>query len=205
MLLQLRQGNYAPAVRTALECLRTFGVDLPDSPTPEQMRAEYEEMRRTLGERPIESLVDLPMMDDPEMRAVMKLFSAIGRIGLSRRRRSVPDDFLLDGQADLSSWHKRVFRDRLRCGRHGSWSGVPSLRRRGGICTVGGRGCRTIRVHRAKGGRTFPHANGGPVDASNRRCPDLPRGRDPICRGNRRDGLRLLQPSASPHRSDGAR
>jgi len=30
MLLQLRQGNYAPAVRTALECLRTFGVDLPD-------------------------------------------------------------------------------------------------------------------------------------------------------------------------------
>src|SRR6202030_2617995 len=65
MLLQLRQGDYAPAVRTALECLRTFGVDLPDSPTPEQMRAEYEEMRRTLGDRPIESLVDLPMMDDP--------------------------------------------------------------------------------------------------------------------------------------------
>src|SRR5712675_1262827 len=80
MLLQLRQGNYAPAVRTALECLRTFGVDLPDSPTPEQMRAEYEEMRRTLGDRPIESLVDLPMIDDPEMRAVMKLFSALGEL-----------------------------------------------------------------------------------------------------------------------------
>jgi PAS domain S-box-containing protein len=80
MLLQLRQGNYAPAVRTALECLRTFGVNLPDSPTPEQMRAEYEEMRRTLGDRPIENLVDLPMMDDPEMRAVMKLFSALGEL-----------------------------------------------------------------------------------------------------------------------------
>ncbi|MEH2486411.1 trifunctional serine/threonine-protein kinase/ATP-binding protein/sensor histidine kinase [Bradyrhizobium sp. AZCC 2230] len=80
MLLQLRQGNYAPAVRTALECLRTFGVDLPDTPTPEQMRAEYEEMRRTLGDRPIESLVDLPMMDDPEIRAVMKLFSALGEL-----------------------------------------------------------------------------------------------------------------------------
>jgi PAS domain S-box-containing protein len=80
MLLQLRQGNYAPAVRTALECLRMFGVDLPDSPTPEQMRAEYEEMRRTLGDRPIENLVDLPMMDDPEMRAVMKLFSALGEL-----------------------------------------------------------------------------------------------------------------------------
>jgi PAS domain S-box-containing protein len=80
MLLQLRQGNYAPAVRTALECLRTFGVDLPDSPTPQQMRAEYEEMRRTLGDRPIESLVDLPMMDDPEMRAVTKLFGALGEL-----------------------------------------------------------------------------------------------------------------------------
>jgi PAS domain S-box-containing protein len=80
IMLQLRQGNYAPAVRTALECLRTFGVDLPDSPTPEQMRAEHEEMRRALGERPIESLVDLPMMDDPEMRAVMKLFSVLGNL-----------------------------------------------------------------------------------------------------------------------------
>jgi len=80
IMLQLRQGNYAPAVRTALECLRTFGVDLPDSPTPEQMRAEYEEMRRTLGDRPIESLVDLPMMDNPEMRAVMKLCSSMGEL-----------------------------------------------------------------------------------------------------------------------------
>jgi PAS domain S-box-containing protein len=80
IMLQLRQGNYAPAVRTALECLRTFGVDLPDSPTPEQMRAEYEEMRRALGERPIESLVDLPMMEDLEMRAVMKLFSVLGNL-----------------------------------------------------------------------------------------------------------------------------
>ena len=80
MLLQLRQGNYAPAVRTALECLRTFGVDLPDSPTPEQARAEYEEMRQALGERPIEGLVELPMMDDPEMGAVMKLFSSLGEL-----------------------------------------------------------------------------------------------------------------------------
>ncbi len=80
IMLQLRQGNYAPAVRTALECLRTFGVDMPDSPTPEQVRAEYKEMCRTLGERPIESLVDLPLMDDPEMRAVMKLCSSIGEL-----------------------------------------------------------------------------------------------------------------------------
>src|SRR5258706_1432996 len=80
IMLQLRQGNYAPAVRTALECLRTFGVNLPDCPPPEQMQADYEEMRRTLRAPPIESLVDLPMMNDPEMRAVMKLFSALGEL-----------------------------------------------------------------------------------------------------------------------------
>jgi PAS domain S-box-containing protein len=80
IMLQLRQGNYAPAIHTALECLRTFGVDLPDSPMPEQVRVEYEEMRQALGGRPIESLIDLPMMDDPEMQAVMKLCSSMGEL-----------------------------------------------------------------------------------------------------------------------------
>jgi PAS domain S-box-containing protein len=80
IMLQLRQGNYAPAVHTALECLRTFGVDLPDSPTPKQVQAEYEDMRRALAGRPIESLIDLPMMDDPEMQAVMKLCSSMGEL-----------------------------------------------------------------------------------------------------------------------------
>src|SRR5260370_16774913 len=65
IMLQLRQGNYAPAIYLALECLRTFGVDLPDSPTPEQVRVEYEEMRQALGGRPIESLIALPIITDP--------------------------------------------------------------------------------------------------------------------------------------------
>jgi predicted ATPase len=80
IMLQLRQGNYAPAIYLALECLRTFGVDLPASPTPEQVRVEYEEMRQALGGRPIESLIDLPIMDDPEMQAVMKLCSSMGEL-----------------------------------------------------------------------------------------------------------------------------
>jgi PAS domain S-box-containing protein len=80
MLLQLRQGNYAPAIHTALECLRMFGIDMPVSPTPEQMREVYEDMCRTLGERSIESLIDLPIMADPEMRAAMKLFSGLGNL-----------------------------------------------------------------------------------------------------------------------------
>jgi PAS domain S-box-containing protein len=80
MLLELKRGDYAPAVRTALECLRMFNLDLPERPTPEQVRAEYDEVRQTLGDRSIASLVDLPLMADPEMRAVMKLFNALGEV-----------------------------------------------------------------------------------------------------------------------------
>ena len=80
MLLELKRGDYAPAVRTALEYLRMFNLDLPERPTPEQVRAEYDEVRRTLGDRSIASLVDLPLMADPEMRAVMKLFNALGEV-----------------------------------------------------------------------------------------------------------------------------
>jgi predicted ATPase len=80
MLLELKRGDYAPAVRTALECLRMFNLDLPERPTPEQVRAEYDEVRRTLGDRSIASLVDLPLMADPEMQAVMKLFNALGEV-----------------------------------------------------------------------------------------------------------------------------
>ena len=80
MLLELKRGDFAPAVRTALECLRMFNLELPEHPTSEQVRAEYDEVRRILGERSIASLVDLPMTADPEMRAVMKLFNALAEV-----------------------------------------------------------------------------------------------------------------------------
>lgn len=80
MVLQLVHGDYGPAVRTALDCLRMFGLEFPKRPTEEQVRAEYGELRRNLGERSIESLVDLPLLDDPEMRAAMNLFAAMGHL-----------------------------------------------------------------------------------------------------------------------------
>jgi tetratricopeptide (TPR) repeat protein len=80
MLLELKRGDFVPAVRTALECLRMFNLELPEHPTPEQVRAEYEAVRRALGERSIASLVDLPLTNDPEMRPVMKLLNALGEV-----------------------------------------------------------------------------------------------------------------------------
>jgi PAS domain S-box-containing protein len=63
------------AVASALTCLRLFGIDLPAHPTQEDVQAEYETVWRTLDERSIESLIDLPMMTDPELQAAMVILS----------------------------------------------------------------------------------------------------------------------------------
>jgi PAS domain S-box-containing protein len=68
------KGEYPQAVETALACLRLFGIDLPAHPTWEQVRAEYETVRQTLDGRPIESLIDLPLMTDPELKAAVQVF-----------------------------------------------------------------------------------------------------------------------------------
>jgi predicted ATPase len=65
------------AVAAALTCLRLFGIDLPGHPTQEQVQAEYETVWQTLNGRPIESLIDLPLMTDPEVQAAMQVLSAL--------------------------------------------------------------------------------------------------------------------------------
>ena len=65
------------AVASALTCLRLFGIDMPAHPTREQVQAEYETVWNTLDGRPIESLIDLPLMTDPEMQAAMGVLSVL--------------------------------------------------------------------------------------------------------------------------------
>ena len=65
------------AVDSALTCLRLFGIDLPAHPTWEQVQAEYETVWQTLDGRPIESLIDLPLMTDPELQAAMQVLSVL--------------------------------------------------------------------------------------------------------------------------------
>jgi PAS domain S-box-containing protein len=63
------------AVASALACLRLFGIDLPAHPSWAQVQAEYETVCQTLDGRPIESLIDLPLMTDPEVQAAMRVLS----------------------------------------------------------------------------------------------------------------------------------
>ncbi len=71
------KGEYPQSVDSALTCLRLFGIDLPAHPTWEQVQAEYETVWQTLDGRPIESLIDLPLMTDPELQAAMQALSLL--------------------------------------------------------------------------------------------------------------------------------
>jgi PAS domain S-box-containing protein len=71
------KGEYARAVASAIACLNLLGIDIPVHPTQEQVQAEYETVWQTLNGRPIEGLIDLPLMTDPEVQAAMQVLSVL--------------------------------------------------------------------------------------------------------------------------------
>ncbi len=74
--LHMMKAENEQAVDSALKCLRAFGIDMPEHPTDEQLEAERDTLSQILNGRPIESLIDLPLMTDPELRASMQVLSA---------------------------------------------------------------------------------------------------------------------------------
>jgi predicted ATPase/signal transduction histidine kinase len=69
------KSEYPEAVASALTCLRLFGIDLPAHPTFDQVQTEYETVWQTLDGRTIESLIDLPLMTDPELQTAMQVLA----------------------------------------------------------------------------------------------------------------------------------
>ncbi|MCC6552383.1 MAG: AAA family ATPase [Polyangiaceae bacterium] len=63
------------SVDVCLEYLRLVGVEWSPHPTDEEVQREYEQMRRRLGSRPAEELVDLPPVADPLSRASMDVLA----------------------------------------------------------------------------------------------------------------------------------
>jgi PAS domain S-box-containing protein len=76
--LHIMKSENHEAVASALTCLRLFGIDLPAHPTQEQVQTEYDTVWQTLNGAPIESLIDLPLMTDPEMQSAMQVLSVVG-------------------------------------------------------------------------------------------------------------------------------
>ncbi|WP_224366225.1 trifunctional serine/threonine-protein kinase/ATP-binding protein/sensor histidine kinase [Hyalangium versicolor] len=75
--IHLAANEGQEALTSLLECLARFGMPMSASPTWEEVTAANEEVVSLLGERPIASLVALPLMTDPEMKAVMDVLSAL--------------------------------------------------------------------------------------------------------------------------------
>jgi PAS domain S-box-containing protein len=75
--LHIVRSENPQAVDSALTCLRLFGIDIPAHPTWEQVQAEYETVWEGLDGRPIESLIYLPPMPDPELQAAMRVLAVL--------------------------------------------------------------------------------------------------------------------------------
>ena len=75
--LHLMKSENQEAVTAALTCLRGFGIDMREHPTQEEVQAEYDAFWQTLKGRAIESLIDLPLMTDPELRAAMQVLAVL--------------------------------------------------------------------------------------------------------------------------------
>ena len=75
--LRTAKSETTQAVISALTCLRLLDIDLPAHPTWEQVQAEYETVRQTLNGRSIESLINLPLMTNPELQASMRLLAVL--------------------------------------------------------------------------------------------------------------------------------
>ena len=75
--LHVVKSEVQQGIDSALTCLRLFGIDISAHPTWDQVEAEYETVWRTLNGRSIESLIDLPLMTDPELQAAMQVLSVL--------------------------------------------------------------------------------------------------------------------------------
>jgi PAS domain S-box-containing protein len=75
--LHVVKSEVQQGVDNALTCLRTFGIDITAHPTWDQVEAEYETVWQTLNGRSVESLIDLPLMTDPELQAAMQVLSVL--------------------------------------------------------------------------------------------------------------------------------
>jgi PAS domain S-box-containing protein len=71
--LHVVKSEHARAAACALTCLEAFGITIPAHPSRDQVLAEFDDMWRAFNGGPIESLLGLPLMTDPDLLAVMHL------------------------------------------------------------------------------------------------------------------------------------
>ena len=78
MTLQMMRAEVDLVVRTGIAALLTFGQAIAERPSDDDVHADCTRLWLAMADRTIESLVDLPMMDEPEMAAVMSVMVRVG-------------------------------------------------------------------------------------------------------------------------------
>ncbi len=69
--------QYPRALEVGLACLAEMGVELRPDATETEVRHAYDALWQAIGTRSIESLITLPIMDDPEQRAAMDILARL--------------------------------------------------------------------------------------------------------------------------------
>jgi predicted ATPase/two-component sensor histidine kinase/GAF domain-containing protein len=77
MQLYTMVGRSDRAVDVCLDYLRGVGIDWVAHPDDRAVEIEMSAMWRRIGDRPIEALLDLPAMTDPEQRATMDVLTTV--------------------------------------------------------------------------------------------------------------------------------
>jgi predicted ATPase/signal transduction histidine kinase len=75
--LQLAAGDVQASLDTLLDGLARLGMPMSPHPSWEEVVAANEEVWALLGARPIQTLIDLPRISNPDIEAVMNMLSAL--------------------------------------------------------------------------------------------------------------------------------
>jgi PAS domain S-box-containing protein len=77
ILSLIAERKLIEAIQTGLSVLATLGVELPASPTMDDVVAEFGRTAESIGGRAPEALLELSPMTDPEKLAAMRLFAVV--------------------------------------------------------------------------------------------------------------------------------
>ncbi len=70
------QNQLLKVVETMLAVVKLLGVEFPEQPNDSDIEQALEETLSLLGDKPIEDLIELPEMTDPEKLAIMRIISS---------------------------------------------------------------------------------------------------------------------------------
>ncbi|WP_224367788.1 trifunctional serine/threonine-protein kinase/ATP-binding protein/sensor histidine kinase [Hyalangium versicolor] len=73
----LFMGQFDASIQVMLEALTTLGIPLSPHPTFEEAAAAHDEVWSLVGQRSIESLIELPLMTDPDVKLAMSALASL--------------------------------------------------------------------------------------------------------------------------------